>query len=86
MRKKRNKLTEKVPLDFNSSLPVLEFSGNRRVVLEGSTGVVRYSDNVVIINTRMSPVTFKGRGLSINCISTTCVIIEGFILSVEFVN
>ncbi len=86
MRKKLNKLSDKVPVDFKYNLPVIEFTGNKRAVIEGSTGVILYSGDIIKLNTRMSPITFKGRGLSINCISSTCVIVEGFILSVEFVN
>lgn len=84
MRKNRNKISSKLPVDFHYNLPVIEFSGNKSVTIEGSTGVLHYSDNEVRINTRISPLNFKGRGLRINCISPTCVIIEGFILNLEF--
>ena len=83
MRKKRNIIKPKLPVEFHYNLPIIEFTGNRRALVEGSTGVLRYNDEIIKINTRMSPLTFKGRGLSINCISPTCVIIEGFIINVE---
>lgn len=84
MRKKRNIIKPNLPVEFHYNLPIIEFTGNRRAVVEGSTGVLRYNDEIIKINTRMSPLTFNGRGLSINCISPTCVIIEGFIINVEF--
>lgn len=86
MRKNRNNFKSNLPVDFHYNLPVIEFTGNRRAMVEGSTGVLRYCDNVIRINTRIFPVEFKGRGLSINCISDTCVIVEGFIINVEFIN
>ncbi|MBQ5347722.1 MAG: YabP/YqfC family sporulation protein [Ruminococcus sp.] len=86
MRKKRNKITNKLPTEFRSDLPVIEFTGNRKVVVEGSTGVLHYCDKAVRINTRMAVLAFEGRGLSIKCISPTCVIIEGFIINLEFIN
>ncbi len=70
--------------ELNYKLPVLEFTGNRRVLTEGSTGVLKYDDELVRLNSRSGVITFKGRGLSIKCISPTCVIVEGFIISVEF--
>ena len=76
----KNKISE---LDF--SLPVLEFTGNRRVVIEGSTGVLRYGEDVVRINTRSLVIAFSGRGMTIKCISPTCVIVEGFITNTEFI-
>ncbi len=86
MRKNRNKLKSKLPVDFHYNLPVIEFTGNKSAMIEGSTGVLHYGEDVVRINTRMAVVAFKGRGLSIKCISATCVIVEGFILSVEFIS
>ncbi len=86
MKKNISKLSLKLPVDLRGSLPVIEFSGNRSVTVEGSSGVLHYSDSEVRINTRSAVLNFKGRGLRINCISPTCVIVEGFILNLEFIN
>ncbi len=86
MRKNRNNLTQSLPVEFHYNLPVIEFTGNRRAVIEGSTGVLRYGENNVKIKTRKSVLSFSGRGLRIKCISSSCVIVEGFILDFEFIN
>lgn len=85
MRKKRKNLTSNIPVDFQYNLPVIEFTGNRRAIIEGSTGVLRYGEDNVRIKTRKSILSFSGRGLKIKCISPTCVIVEGFILNFEFI-
>ncbi len=85
MRKKRKNLVSALPVDFLYNLPVIEFTGNRRAVIEGSTGVLRYSEDNVKIKTRKYILSFSGRGLRIKCISPTCVIVEGFILDFEFI-
>ena len=87
MRKKRqNKVKSELPIDFRYNLPIIEFTGNRQAMVEGSTGVLHYSEEAVRINTRMSVIAFEGRGLTLKCISPTCVIIEGFIVNVEFIS
>ena len=48
----------------------LEMAGNRRVVIEGCRGIIR----------------FMGRGLVMNCLTEDCAVITGFLLSVEFLS
>lgn len=86
MKKKRNKIKSELPIEFNYNLPIIEFTGNRKAVVEGSTGVLHYGDETIRINTRKFIIAFEGRGLSIKCISPTCVIVEGFIVNVEFIS
>ena len=86
MKKTKKKSEIKLPVDFRYNLPVIEFTGNRSAVIEGASGVLHYSDDTVRINTRKFVLAFKGRNLRIKCISATCVIVEGFILNLEFIN
>lgn len=68
-----------------SQLPEFSFLGNREVVIEGSKGVLEYSEELIRINTKIAVVCFFGRQLNLKCISSTELIIEGFITKVEFV-
>ncbi len=79
---KRRRLYELPPVN---SLPCIEFSGNREVVIEGSRGVMEYSTDCIRINTGGMVLAIGGRGLNLRCISDSALIIEGFILSVEFI-
>lgn len=76
---------EFVPAEFSGSMPILEFSGNRQVTIEGSTGVLQYESEVIKINTKIMIIAFYGRNLNLKSISPMTVIIEGFITKTEFV-
>lgn len=76
---------EFVPAQFSGSMPILEFSGNRQVIIEGSTGVLQYESEVIKINTKIMVIAFYGRNLNLKSISPMTVIIEGFITKTEFV-
>lgn len=71
--------------DIFTEQPQFEFIGNREVVIEGSKGVIEYTENLIRINTSIGLVCFKGRNLNLKCITSSELIISGFILSVEFV-
>ncbi|MBE6824150.1 MAG: hypothetical protein E7513_02265 [Ruminococcaceae bacterium] len=72
-------------LDLLSQQPQLEFNGNREVVIEGSKGVIEYSEEIVRINTSLGLICFEGRSLNLRCISDSELIIDGFITKVEFI-
>lgn len=78
------KFISDIPAEFRYNLPILELTGNRQASIEGSTGVLRYEDEVVRINTPSAVIEFLGRGLRLRCISATAVTIEGFITDVHF--
>ncbi len=65
-------------------MPTVEMLGNRRITLEGSTGILLYESENIKINTSKMIISFYGRGLCVRCISCSCVEIEGFITKVEF--
>lgn len=66
--------------------PLIEMLGNRRITVEGSTGILLYESENVKINTNQSVIFFCGRGLSVRCISGSCVEIEGFVSKIEFIH
>ena len=61
-------------------------SGNRRVNVEGSTGILLYETSNIKVSTNRMVLSFEGRGLSVRCISGSCVEIEGFITKIEFIS
>lgn len=83
---KQEKSRVDIPVEFMYNLPIIEFTGNRRVMVEGSTGVLQYESEVVRINTNAMVIAFSGRGLTLKCISPTSIIIEGFITNTEFIS
>lgn len=73
-----------VQLDLGTA-PLIEMSGNRRVNVEGSTGILLYETSNIKVSTNRMVLSFEGRGLSVRCISGSCVEIEGFITKIEFI-
>ena len=74
-----------VQLDLGT-VPLIEMSGNRRVNVEGSTGILLYETGNIKVSTSRMVLSFEGRGLSVRCISGSCVEIEGFITKIEFIS
>ena len=64
--------------------PCIELSGNREILIEGSRGVLEYTDEAVRVNTDPMMLTVAGRGLNLKCISDSALIISGFITSLRF--
>lgn len=83
-KKDREKENQKIKAEFNYDLPSLEFVGNREVVIEGSKGVLEYSDTKIRINTPLMILCFIGRNLNLKCISESALIIDGYITDVSF--
>ncbi len=87
MRNKREKDSTYDSLfnDMFAQSPHFEFSSNKEVIIEGSKGVIEYTDELIRINTAVGMVCFSGRNLNLKCITSSELIINGFILNVEFV-
>lgn len=73
-----------VGLDIGAA-PIIEMLGNNRVTIEGSTGILQYESENIKINTNKMVISFCGRGLCVRCISSTCVVVEGFINKIDFI-
>ena len=82
---KKSDKNRKIPIELTYNLPIIEFTGDRSVMVEGSMGVLKYESELVRINTRSMVIAFFGRGLTLKCISPTAVIIDGCITKTEFV-
>ncbi len=91
MRKKKDeqsslhKKEESIIGNLFAELPEFNLRGNREVVVEGSRGVLHYSEETIRLNTTIGLVSFEGRNLNLKCISSSQLIINGFITKVEFV-
>ena len=68
-----------------SQLPEFTFLGNEEVVIEGSKGVLEYSEELIRVNTKIGIVCFFGRRLNLKCISSSELIINGFMTKIEFI-
>lgn len=76
--------TTRAPRMDMGSAPQIEMTGNRQINIEGSTGILLYSSDHIKINTARMVISFRGRGLRLRCISSSCVEVDGFISNLEF--
>ena len=63
--------------------PLIEMTGNRQALIEGSAGILLYESERIKLSTGRMIITFCGRGLRLRCISGSCVEIYGFISNIE---
>jgi sporulation protein YqfC len=78
--------TLELPVGSLSGAVRMELSGNRRAVIDGGVGIVEYNDDVIRLNTGSGIVRFTGRGLSMSCLTEESAVVEGHILSLEFLS
>lgn len=62
----------------------LEIMSNKRAVLQGVTGILRFGEESLRIQVHEQVVEFWGQGLAIDCLSADAVEIRGAIHRVEF--
>ncbi|MCH5300203.1 MAG: YabP/YqfC family sporulation protein [Ruminococcus sp.] len=82
--KRLNSIKNKIPPQFLSGLSHLELLGNRQITIEGSRGILKYSDDVIRINAGSMVISFSGRNLNVKCIAPDCTMVEGFVTKIEF--
>lgn len=83
--KKKSTSGVNIPMGLDmGTMPLVEMFGNRRITIEGSTGILLYECESIKINTNKMVICLCGRGLKLRCISNSCVEIEGFITGINF--
>jgi sporulation protein YqfC len=74
------------PVKFATESAHMEINGNREVRIEGCRKILEYNKNKIRILTKSTSISFNGRNLKINCLTSDSLLIEGFIKSIEFIN
>ena len=86
MKKSRDEHRMKMPAFMANLEKVhMQISGNHEVILEGSKGIVEYGDKSIKINTGKYIIAFCGRGLHIQCMDDSDIVIHGFVTSIEYI-
>ncbi len=71
--------------DLLGDTPHIELDSNRKATVEGSRGVMLYSQDEIKISFGEYAVSFSGKKLDLRYISATSLIIEGFFKNIEFI-
>jgi sporulation protein YqfC len=75
-----------LPIDLVSGMSHLELSGNREAVVDGCNSVLEFDENIVRLSVGKHIIRFSGRGLTLKELTKSSVVVEGFIISIEFMN
>ncbi len=62
-----------------------EINGNKEAIIEGCKCILQYDENTVRISVKGMSVSFCGRNLKIKCLTPDSLIVQGLIMSVEFI-
>ncbi|MDR2655862.1 MAG: YabP/YqfC family sporulation protein [Oscillospiraceae bacterium] len=73
-----------VPQAAISAESHIEIRGNKEAIIEGAQGVLEYCDETIKISLDRKAVKFSGRSLNLKGMDGDSIIIDGFILSIEF--
>lgn len=73
-----------LPQSAFSDFSQISLSSNREAVVEGCAGVLEYDSTLIKLSLNRMMVQFTGRNLEIKCMTGESVIVQGFILGIEF--
>ena len=82
----KTKLAQKlnIPEDISDGLPIITITGKCEVYVENYKGIIEYSKNCIIIQTKVSRVTFSGKNLEIVYYTNTDMKITGEMESMTY--
>ncbi len=73
-----------LPPDLTGGMLHVELSGNREAVVEGKCAILEYDEEIIRLRAGKYTLRFTGRGLSLRNLRRDSAIVEGYILSVEY--
>lgn len=73
-----------LPRDFAAGMAHVELSGNREAVVEGACTLLDYDEGSIRLRAGKCTLRFTGRGLCMRVLRKDMVIVEGYLLSVEY--
>lgn len=74
-----------LPKGVFAAVPYIECMGNREIAVEGIKGVLEYDEDMVRLNGGKMMIRILGRGLNIKCYTPQSVVVEGTVLTIDFV-
>ena len=83
---KPDKLAEilALPQGTFKNFPAIQIRGNREIIIDGCTGLLSYSQENILLETRYCRICIHGRSLNLNNLAKNILAIRGFIKNVEF--
>lgn len=67
-----------------NNLPIITFTGNRQIQIDGCLGIIEYEDYVIKTSIKQGYITFNGKNLKIEAFENYQIVFCGEIFTVEF--
>lgn len=64
---------------------LVEISSNREMTVQGSRGIIEYTDQLVRIGFKTHEVCLYGRNITINCLTNDSLVIRGIFERLEWI-
>jgi sporulation protein YqfC len=74
-----------IPIEALSNISQLEILSNKEAIIEGCKGILEYDDTLIRISTNKMEIKFLGENLTLRCLTSENIVVEGKIFSVEFI-
>lgn len=84
-RREEKRKKGRIPASMMAGISHMELNGNREAIVESCDGVLEYDDEVVKIRCGKRIIRFCGRELGIKCLTADSLVVEGYIVSIEFI-
>jgi len=83
---KTDKLAEilSFPQGTFRNFPTIQIRGNREIMIDGCTGLLSYSPDNILLETKYCRININGRTMTLNNLTRNVLAIKGFIKNVEF--
>ena len=62
----------------------IELTGNYHAVIDGKCEILAYDDDMIKLGTGSGTVRFTGQNLMMSCLTVETAVVEGHLLSIEF--
>lgn len=73
-----------LPVGVLTAAPRIEFSGNRRALIEGCESILEYNEDCIRLRTAIGVIRLSGRELCLHCRTSEHAVITGRFLALEF--
>jgi len=83
---KTDKLAEilSFPQGTFNNFPAIQIRGNREIMIDGCTGLLSYSPDDILLETKYCRINIAGRTLTLNNLTRNVLVVRGFIKNVGF--
>lgn len=75
-----------LPASSLANVTHMELEGNTQVRIENAGVILEYDSSQIRIKTGKTATRFLGHDLTIQCLSSDCLVIHGFITEIQFVD